>query len=182
MVNESSRSKTLHRGRKTAEGGKLQMGGKLRLLKPWWCSVGSCSGGGRFLFLHLARTHPSSFFSGLKCALKQVKQRSLRQGSASSGDTAEKTARNTSFWFSFLCSYGLPCEYLHHRPTAHCCSPPLLHFPLNLCGSYWRRLYCTASSFVIVLWERIVIAQSLPFWSQLLYVLVVQWKGYLKST
>lgn len=104
---------------KTVEGGKIQMGGKLRLLKPLWCSVGS--GWGRFLFFHLARTNPCSFFFGLKWALKQVKQCSLRQDSASSKDTCRETARNTSFWLFLLCSYTLPCEYLHHRPTSSCC-------------------------------------------------------------
>lgn len=78
---------------------------------------------------HLVRSHPSPFFCGLKWALKQVKQRSLRQGSASSGDTCRETARNTSFWFLFLCSYSLLCEYLHHRLTASCCSLLFLYFP-----------------------------------------------------
>lgn len=58
----------------------------------------------------IRRQHPVSFFSGLKWARIQVKQCSLRRGSASSGGHLPRN--NQKHLFLFLC-----CECLHYRLT-----------------------------------------------------------------
>ena len=131
--------------------------------KPPQAFTVSCWQLRKISLFHLARTHPTSFFPGSKWAVKQVKQRSLRRGSASLGTPAEKQRETPPFDSGFFVVAVYPVSVF--ISSLH---PAVLGFPLNMSGNNLRRPFCTVYWALLLFGEKGLSLHNLfplcPFW------------------